>query len=53
MPKIKHTSKLQDKMILEVKSKNLECDIFDGIFPFERSRFSKYCKGIKLIYDKI
>jgi hypothetical protein len=53
VPKIKHTSKLQDKMILEVKSKNLECDIFDGIFPFERSRFSKYCEGIKLMYDKI
>ena len=53
MPKIKHTSKLQDKLILEVKSKNLECDIFEGIFPFERSRFSKYCEGIKLIYDKI
>ena len=53
VPKIKHTSKLQDKLILEVKSKNLECDIFDGIFPFERSRFSKYCEGIKLMYDKI
>ena len=53
MPKIKHTSKLQNKMILEVKSKNLKCDIFDGIFPFERSRFSKYCEGIKLMYDKI
>tara|TARA_B110001450_G_scaffold255270_2_gene282407 strand:- start:7272 stop:7871 length:600 start_codon:yes stop_codon:yes gene_type:complete len=53
MPKIKHTSKLQDKLILEVKSKNLECDIFDGIFPFERSRFSKYCEGIKLIYERI
>ena len=53
VPKIKHTSKLQEKMILKVKSKNLECDIFDGIFPFERSRFSKYCEGIKLMYDKI
>jgi hypothetical protein len=44
MPKIKHTSKLQDKMILEVKSKNLKCDIFDGIFHLKDLVFQNIVK---------
>mgnify|MGYP003951172559 FL=1 len=42
---------MTDKLIMEVKSKNLDTDIFDGKFPFDRSRFSKYCEGFKLIYN--
>ena len=40
---------INDKIILEIKSKKLETDIFDGKFPFDRVRFSKYCEGFKLI----
>tara|TARA_B100000401_G_scaffold422622_1_gene349787 strand:+ start:912 stop:1502 length:591 start_codon:yes stop_codon:yes gene_type:complete len=42
---------ISDKIILEVKSKNLSIDIFDGKFPFMRSRFSKYCEGFKLMFN--
>ena len=50
MPNNKHTLKVYDKLILEIKSKNLETDIFDGKLPFERSRFSKYCEGFRKLY---
>ena len=42
---------MSDKLIMEVKSKNLDLNIFDGEFPFTRSRFSKYCEGFKLIFS--
>ena len=42
---------MYDKLIMEVKSKNLDLNIFDGEFPFTRSRFSKYCEGFKLIFS--
>jgi len=45
----KFINNISDKIILEVKSKNLSINIFDGKFPFMRARFSKYCEGFKLM----
>ena len=46
----KNEFKVQNKLILEIKSKNINLDIFNGEFPFMRSRYSKYAEGHKVIF---
>ena len=43
--------KIKDhEYVAEVKGINLNQDFLDQYFPFISSRFSKYCRGIDLIY---
>ncbi len=41
-----------DELVVEVKGNNLDQDFFDQHFPFVSSRFSKYCRGIDIIFNK-
>ena len=41
-----------NELVVEVKGNNLDQDFFDQYFPFVSSRFSKYCRGIDMIYKK-
>lgn len=41
-----------NELVVEVKGNNLDQDFFDQYFPFISSRFSKYCRGIDIIYKK-
>jgi len=45
--------KVKDQeFVAEVKGIDLNQDFFDHYFPFISSRFSKYCRGVDLIYKK-
>ena len=39
-----------NELVVEVKGNNLDQDFFDNHFPFITSRFSKYWRGIDIIY---
>jgi SPX domain protein involved in polyphosphate accumulation len=40
-----------DELVAEVKGNNLNQDFFDNHFPFITSRFSKYCRGVDMIFN--
>ena len=47
--------KLPDfEQVVEIKTNRLDIDDYiDKIFPLQKSRFSKYCRGISIIRDKL
>lgn len=46
-------SRLNQKFIVELKApSNLEQSQLNEIMPLRKERYSKYCEGIRLLYDK-
>jgi SPX domain protein involved in polyphosphate accumulation len=41
------------ELVAEIKGKNLNQDFLDNYFPFTSIRFSKYCRGVDMIYGKL
>ena len=40
-----------DELVAEVKGNKLDQDFLDSHFPFITSRFSKYCRGVDMIFN--
>ena len=40
-----------DELVAEVKGNKLDQDFLDNHFPFITSRFSKYCRGVDMIFN--